>query len=168
MAAYQRVRVSDKSLIDTSRKEKLQHWSPPPVNCFKLNVDAAINSNDQMVGLGAVIRNSEAKVVAAGVQISSLKGGVSYAEAEAIQWGFQVAKEASISSLIVESDCLEVVELINNTKGSRTEIFWVIAEIQKQSKQFQKCTIQHVPKTCNAHAYNLAKFGLQGKIMLSG
>lgn len=75
-----------------------------------------------------------------------------------------MARKANITSLIVETDCLEVVELINNTKGNRTEIFWVIAEIQKQSKEFHKCTIQHVPRTCNAHAHNLAKFGLGGKI----
>lgn len=51
LAAYQRVRVPDNSHIDNSIKEKLQHWSPPLENCLKVNVDAAINNNDQMVRL---------------------------------------------------------------------------------------------------------------------
>ena len=74
LAAYQRVKAPNNSHIDNSIKEKLQHWSPPPENCLKVNVDAVINSNDQMVGLGAVIRNSEAKVVAAGIQQTYIKG----------------------------------------------------------------------------------------------
>lgn len=82
-----------------------------------------INSKDQLVGLGAVVRDSTEKVMAAGYQQTQLKGNVSFAEAEAIKWGMQVAREAAVDSVIIESDYLDVVELVNNTKGSRSEIF---------------------------------------------
>ncbi|KAL9444025.1 hypothetical protein AB3S75_017242 [Citrus x aurantiifolia] len=49
-----------------------------------------------------------------------LKGPVSLAEVETVQWGLQLAKEVYLTSLIIKSDCLEVVQLVNNTKGSRT------------------------------------------------
>lgn len=34
-----------------------------------------------------------------------LRKDVSYAEAEAIEWGLQVAKEVALSSLIIKTDC---------------------------------------------------------------
>ena len=60
------------------------------------------------------------------------------AEAEAILWGLQVAKQVYLSSLIVESDCKEVAELLNNTNDSRTEIHWILSNIHRESMKFQQ------------------------------
>ena len=79
------------------------------------------------------------------------------AEAEAVLWGLQLAKSADVTSLIIESDCLEVVQLVNNTKGSRSEIFWTILAIQNHMKNFQKVVVNHIPRHCNACAHYLAK-----------
>lgn len=68
-----------------------------------------------------------------------------------------MAREAALN---LETDCLEVAELINNTKGSRTEIFWTISRIRNQMRDFQKVTVQHVFRNCNANAHSLAKFVL--------
>ena len=113
-----------------------------------------------MAGMGAVIRDSKGKVVAAGINQAQHRGNVSLAEAEAVQWGMQVAREAALSSLIIESNCLEVVELVNNTKGSRTEIHWTISKIQKQRKSFQNVKVKYVPRQCNACTHSLAKLAL--------
>lgn len=123
MEAYQRVRKTQSSHIDNSRIEKQLKWIPPPENVFKINVDAAISSKDQMAGMGAIIRDSNSRVVAAGIKQAQHRRNVSFAEAEAVQCGMQVAREAGLTSLIIEIECLEVVELLNNTKGSRTEMF---------------------------------------------
>lgn len=73
-----------------------------------------------MIRLRVVIRDSNGKVIAVGINQARLRGNISFAEAEAIQWGLQVAKEAALILLSIETDCLEVVELVTNTKGSRT------------------------------------------------
>ena len=65
------------------------------------------------------------------------------------------------SPLMVESDCQEVVKLVNNKKGSRTKIVWVILEIQSLSKDFQNISFYHTPRSCNAHAHCLAKLALR-------
>lgn len=52
-----------------------------------------------------------------------------------------MAKAVALFCLIIETDCQEVVELINNTKSSRTKIFWIISEIQNQRPDFQKAEI---------------------------
>ena len=146
MDEFQRVRKTYPSHIAYSSGEKLQKWIPPPENVFKVNVDAAINAKDHTTGVGVVIRGTNGKVIAAGINQSSLKGTVNNAEAEAMLWGIQVAREANLASLIIESDCLEVVQLVNNTKDSITNFFWTILEIQNQLKDFNKVAVHHTPR----------------------
>lgn len=50
-----------------------------------------------------------------------------------------MARNANLSVLIMEIDCKGVLDLLNNTKGNRTSISWVITEIQdKKKKEFKK------------------------------
>ena len=63
--------------------------------------------------------------------------------------------------MIIETDCLEVAELINNTRGSGTEILWTISDIRNQSKEFQNVTVKHVSRNCNVYSHSLAKFALE-------
>ncbi|KAH9751892.1 putative reverse transcriptase/RNA-dependent DNA polymerase [Citrus sinensis] len=138
-----------------------QVWSPPPDNTFKVNVDAAVNFDRQKAGLGVVIRDSCNKVKVAAVKSTLFTGDVKTAEAEAVEWGLVVAKSAAFQCILVESDCQEVVKLINNKEGSRTEIMWVISEIQSLSKDFQNFSCYHTPRSCNTHAHSLAKLALR-------
>ena len=120
-----------------------------------------MNSKDQKTGLGAIIRDAEGKILAVGIKQAQFRERVSLAEAEAILWGLQVAKQVSSSSLIAESDCKEVVELLNNTKGSRTEIHWILSDVHRESKDFQQVQFSFSPRTCNTYAHALAKFALR-------
>lgn len=65
-----------------------------------------------------------------------------------------------VTHLIVEIDCQEVGVLVNNKKGSKTEIFWVSSKFQNRSKLCQNLRFQHIPRLCNVHAHALAKFAL--------
>lgn len=85
LAVFQRVRKTEPAHIAHPRGEKQQEWLPPPENVFKINVDAAINSKNQSAGVGELIRDSNGKIVAAGVNQNHLKGLVGLAEAEAVQ-----------------------------------------------------------------------------------
>ncbi|KAL9432342.1 hypothetical protein AB3S75_027379 [Citrus x aurantiifolia] len=160
LEAYHRARKPDVSHIHNVKRVVQKKWEPPPENFLKVNVDAAINSRDQVSGLGAVIKDPSGKIVAAGTKQVPLREGVSFAEAEAMEWGLQVAKELSLSALIMESDCKEVVDLLNNTKGSRTGISWVISEIQEQRRDFKEVKFRHIPRTCNTCAHSLAKLAV--------
>lgn len=104
LEAYQRVRKAESAKVSSDRRANKQRWKPPPENVIKLNVDAVINNKNQVTGLRAVIRNSDGLVRAAGIKQAQLREVVSFVEAEAIQWGLQVAKKVAISSLIVETD----------------------------------------------------------------
>ena len=110
------------SYVNKARGDDQQRWKPLPENVLKLNIDVAVNNKDQKTCLGAVIRGADGKILAVGITQAQLRESVSFTEAEAILWGLQVAKQAAICSLIVETDCKEVAELLNNTKGSRIKI----------------------------------------------
>ena len=128
---------------------------------FKINVDVATNNQYKKVGLAAVITNSEGKIVAAGINQSHLQENVSIVEVEAIEWGLQVAKNVALSYVIIGSDCKNMVELVNNTKGSRIAIHWIISDIQHLTRDFQSVNFVLVPKDYNAHVHSLAKFTLE-------
>ena len=70
----------------------------------------------------AVIKDDKGRVVAAAVKPSRLSWDVRFAEAEIVELGLQVAKEAQLTSIIIKTDCQEVADLVNHKKGSKTEI----------------------------------------------
>lgn len=68
-----------------------------------------------------------------------------------------MAKNAGLTSLILETDSQMVADLINNMRGSKNEIFWVISEIQDEIKDLHNVNVQHTSRSCNAIAHTLAK-----------
>ena len=73
-----------------------------------------------------------------------------------------VGRSAGITSVIFESDCQVAVDLANNRKGSKTEIFWMISDIKSRKKDFQEVKFQHTPRSSNVNAHTLAKIALKG------
>ena len=128
---FRRIQGTGKMLNAGKTVETHVCWSPPPPpNWFKINVDAAINMEDHLVGLVIVIRDANKNFVAATVKNTKLHSGVTFAEAEAMNWGLRVAYDAGLANIIIESDSLEAVDFVNNRKSSRTEIQWLISEVQ--------------------------------------
>lgn len=122
MEVYQRVKELEQQQLKQSEPRETHQWEPPPEGCHIINVDEAIDKNQQIAGLGVVIKDLSQKTVAAAVRCIQFYEDTSFAEAEAAKWGLYVAQTVRLSSVIIESDSLEVVELINNRKNSRTEI----------------------------------------------
>ncbi|XP_024043249.1 uncharacterized protein LOC112099946 [Citrus clementina] len=114
IAAYKRLHSSTEVCNENQQRVSLQAWNPPQEGFVKVNIDATINSEKNLAGLGAVIRDYSRHVTAATIKISKFYGDVSYAEAEAMEWGMQVAREAQVKAVIVESDSQGVVSLVNN------------------------------------------------------
>lgn len=101
---------------------KEDQWQSPLIGWLKINVDVAVDVQKQVVGLEVVIRDEKDKCIAAVVNTTKYFGNVAMAEAAAIKWGMQVALRAGLASVLLESDCLEVVELVNNRCSSMAEI----------------------------------------------
>lgn len=120
----------------TREVSKQEQWCPPPVGVYKVNVDAAVHKEQHLMGLGAVIRDSHGQVISAAIQNLEFQGDVSVAKAQAVKWGMELALEAKVTAVIIETDCLEVAHLANDRSSSKKEITWTIAEIQGSKSNF--------------------------------
>ncbi|XP_024033543.1 uncharacterized protein LOC112095669 [Citrus clementina] len=137
-----------------------EHWNCPPTGWFKVNVDAAVKIDNQRVGLGIVIRNSEGKLITAAIKPSKWLDRMDYAEAEATRFGLEVAEIAGCLPLIIETDSKEVLDLVSARKSTKAEIFWIVSEVQETMKRLKHVKLQHSPRTCNGFAHTLAKLAL--------
>lgn len=81
----------------------IQHWSPPDVPWYKMNVDAAVNYDKGLVGFGANIRNSKG-VMAAATRRYHFLNNVQFVEALTIYEGLKIANLTVLYPLIIESD----------------------------------------------------------------
>ncbi|KAH9743305.1 homogentisate geranylgeranyltransferase [Citrus sinensis] len=113
-----------------------QSWKPPPMGWFKVNVDAATKLEEQVPGLGVVIRNSEGNFIAAAQKQVRYFGDVTAAETKAIKLGIKTAKAANCVPLIIECHCQEAVDLALGRKSSNKEICWTILDIQEKLKNY--------------------------------
>lgn len=85
MDAYKKVQRKPKEFKIDSQTSKQHKCKPPPFNHFKINVDVVVLNDKQKGGLGAVIRNSSGKVIAAAIKNTFFHGNVSFLEAQAIE-----------------------------------------------------------------------------------
>ena len=60
--------------------------------------------------------------------------------------------------MMMETDCLEVVNLWNTRHGSRSVVAPILLEIGELACNFSSFTIQHVPRAANVPAHLCAKF----------
>ncbi|KAK8502048.1 hypothetical protein V6N12_003397 [Hibiscus sabdariffa] len=109
-------------------------WTRPPVGWHKLNSDGALDSRNGIVSCGGLIRDDRGSWL---IGFSKRIGICSILEAEL--WGIYEGLFAawSIGSryLLVESDCLEAINLINNRSNSEGTISMVysISEVLNRS-----------------------------------
>ncbi|KAL5864422.1 hypothetical protein ACOSQ3_001936 [Xanthoceras sorbifolium] len=97
-------------------------WCPPPSSSLKLNVDASISSHSSVVGLGVVLRNDLGLVMWSCCMQSLGSSKVLCAEANALLMGISMAHDLGFHSVIIESDALGLVQLINSDSFPLSEI----------------------------------------------
>lgn len=69
-----------------------------------------------------MIRDSSGKMITAAIKNTSFHGNASFLEAQPIEWGLEVAKKVNLNKLIMETNCNEVANLVNNKIHNRTKI----------------------------------------------
>lgn len=127
MESYGRVKSPQRQDNPHQAASTQPSWKPPPEGWFKMNVDAAIKTKDQLIGLGIAIRNHKGEFITAAMKKSRYYGSIASAEAEVAHWGLEIAENAARIPLIIESNCQKLVNLITKKKSSKVEIFWTIS-----------------------------------------
>ena len=74
MEAYQRVKELEQQQCKQRELRETHQWEPPPEGWHKINVDGAIDRNQQITSLGVVIKDSYKKTIAATVRCINSMG----------------------------------------------------------------------------------------------
>ncbi|KAL5789913.1 hypothetical protein ACOSQ2_004801 [Xanthoceras sorbifolium] len=130
-------------------------WSPPPAGSLKLNTDAAVKSGFSVMGSGAVVRDSQGKVVAA-----SAKPLLGFFPAEldellALREGLLVAKELSLIIEWVELDAANAVARIFNSCPS-SFMDPIVSDIKALFRVVGVSNYHVIPRSRNGMAHSLA------------
>ena len=82
------------------------------------------------------------------------------AKASAVLRGLQLAFDASLLPIEIESDALEVVNLVNSECDISAEIGLVVSDIRDLLSQSGNVSISHVSRRVNVVAHSLARMAL--------
>lgn len=139
-------------------------WSVPNgklhnLHGINLNVDGAIFSSSQLVGVEAVIRDNEGRVTAALSKHLSLPLGSLEVEAKAMEEGVIFAQDGSIQEVIVECDSQIVADALNGESEPPITISNILRGFAISFKSLDKQKlISHVKRQGNWSAHILAQY----------
>lgn len=99
-------------------------WSPLGRGVIKINVDAAVRTDDSRIGIGIVARDSSGAVILSAAKSSWPFISVERAELEAFKFAIDIIGEYKWSHVIVEGDAQNVVNALSAKlkRGGHTQV----------------------------------------------
>ena len=132
-------------------------WSPPPADWYKANFDAAFSIESGSTAIGVVFRDQAGQVIAALCQNLGQVQSVDMAEALAARRAVIFARELSLFNIIVEGDCLHVIQALQRPNPCNLLFGHIIDETKRMGQLLRGCRFQHVRREGNSLAHSLAK-----------
>uniref|UniRef100_A0A803Q0A1 Reverse transcriptase domain-containing protein n=1 Tax=Cannabis sativa TaxID=3483 RepID=A0A803Q0A1_CANSA len=132
------------------------------MSCFQLplNVDAAVDANHKITGIGAVVRDST-RVVRAALAKPIIGNFSSHEmEAKAIFYSLNWVLQLQLPIAIEETDALLVVNAIRNGSSAITSYNDLIIDVTSLLSFFPQVNVVHAKRSANMVTHSLAKFAL--------
>ncbi|KAL4362639.1 hypothetical protein GQ457_04G005640 [Hibiscus cannabinus] len=129
------------------QRPPLDSWIPPPVGYLKFNVDASVNGNYEVGGIGGILRDHNRNhLVIFSKRIGLIdRTGIELAAVLEACLIFETFKWNKDSPLIIEFDCLTMIHWINDF-GDVPAVF---------ADDVQKCRVYVLGLICIADGYIL-------------
>ena len=124
----------------------------------KINTDGAISNEACKGGGGGVARSHLAFMGAWSKPFDGVTDPL-IAEALALREGVIFAQLQGFSHVVMEVDCLEVVNLWSSRNKARSVVAPILDEIGEIASCFISFSVKHVPRDCNSSADLCAKHG---------
>ncbi|KAL5794824.1 hypothetical protein ACOSP7_003418 [Xanthoceras sorbifolium] len=137
-------------------------WSPPPAGSLKFNTDAAVKPGSSVMGSGAVVRDSQGKVVAASAKPLLGFFPAELGELLALREGLLVAKELSLIIEWVELDAANAVARIFNSCPS-SFMDPIVSDIKALFRVVGVSNCHTIPRSRNGMAHSLASLAFSSK-----
>ncbi|XP_012840390.1 PREDICTED: uncharacterized protein LOC105960728 [Erythranthe guttata] len=139
-----------------NRAQYSSAWSPPPVGYLKLNVDAALPAGQPHYTVSMVARNEEG--VCIWWEVRTYPGSLiaEECEAHAALFALQCAQRKGWQSIILEGDCLGVIEALRAGTDLSSSIGVFVDECLSLVPFFSSCSFSFVKRSGNKLAHCLA------------
>jgi ribonuclease HI len=137
---------------------KIRHgWKIPRESYISLNIDASFDEDNGCGSMGAIIRNGSGGMIAASNTFIPYLVDAPIAEAFALKEGLMLAQHIEGNRLIVQSDCLEIVQTTENRGFTANSAAAIYDECNIVWNRFQEISIEHLSREANKVAHQLAR-----------
>ncbi|XP_042942655.1 uncharacterized protein LOC122276823 [Carya illinoinensis] len=133
-------------------------WKPPLTDWLKVNVDGVVFRDIHKAGVGMVLLNDKGEVLWATTKLEDEGINAEAIELLAIFRALQMCVGMGINKLVVESNCLMAVKVLNAEIECSALLNDLVREIKEVQTLYTKCQIQHVYREENGVAHRLARF----------
>jgi ribonuclease HI len=132
-------------------------WEKPPKGFVKLNIDAAFSIDSLSGATGAVIHDDHGIFIAGSCCGLPHVANAASVEARALRDGLILAGQVGCNKLVINSDCMEVIERMRNegnSLGAAAEIYEEIyEECSFLARGFASVKFIHCPRESNGSPY---------------
>ncbi|XP_012844351.1 PREDICTED: uncharacterized protein LOC105964372 [Erythranthe guttata] len=132
-------------------------WIPPPLDVIKLNFDSALPIGEKILTISVVARNNEGTCM--GWKVTRLDGNLRPVEGEAlaalraIVW----AKEKGWENVILEGDCIQVINALRNGEAEFSSFGSLVEECFFIASTLNSCNFMFIKRAGNSLAHSIAK-----------
>ncbi|XP_058732761.1 uncharacterized protein LOC131604333 [Vicia villosa] len=140
-----------------SRRNQGEDHVHVPLDTHAVQVDAGVFPSGNTT-FGCVVKNPEGDVIMAACKREELNVEPAIAEALAIRWCLKMAAKLKLERILVQSDCLNIVECINGV-SKLVVADHIAADCRDLFKCFSLASVMFIPRVRNVEAHRLVKFG---------
>uniref|UniRef100_A0ACD5WX57 Uncharacterized protein n=1 Tax=Avena sativa TaxID=4498 RepID=A0ACD5WX57_AVESA len=127
----------------------VKRWSPLPVGWTKLNVDGSFHPESRIGGLGMVLRDDRGNIIFSSCRHIFSCSSPLEAELMACMEGCALTTQWSDLPCITETDCLNLVAMINNNIEDISPETFLLKEIRRLLNEMVKFKVVHIRREQN-------------------
>ena len=131
---------------------------------LKINVDVAFYNKRKIGEVTAVMKDSNGTFIIGRSQKIYYDSAL-VAEALAIREGLFLTSSCYCDQVIIESDCLQLIEACQNNSWL-WQVDFIIEDIFTIQRSFAECGLVWAAREGNELAHHVAKLSLQGKLLV--
>jgi len=132
-------------------------WKPPNTTSFKVNWDASLNINSELVGIGCVLRDRDGVVIAAKCCVCKAVVDPVCAEAMAALVALDFCSDLGVNNIECEGDSLQIIKGVSSTDYTLDRIGHFLDAIKQKAASFLVCNWSHCFREANEVAHLLAR-----------
>jgi len=147
------------SNVTTLDRARVTSWSPPPVNWVKVNCTGVATFASGKAACGGIIRSYDGSMVTSYARNLG-PCSIVLAELWGIYHGLALAKNQGMRHVIIESDALRAINMIQGYVSPWSTYYQIVRQIFELSCVIDEVKWIHVAHEANQVADSLAKHGL--------